>query len=70
MKRKRIDSSAVTSVGYEQASNTLGVEYRNLGVYRYFLVPAPLFQQLLNADSKGRFINTRIKPVYPCLRLH
>lgn len=64
MKRTRIDSSSLASVGYDRASRTLEVEFQGGRVYRYFGVPPGRYHDLLRADSAGRFLNTRIKGVY------
>jgi hypothetical protein len=64
MKRKPIDSTTLDSVGYEAESGTLEVEFKNGRLYRYHGVPELVYRQLLAADSAGRFLNTRIKPMY------
>lgn len=64
MKRKFIDSSTLQTVGYEVASGTLEVEFKNGKLYQYYEVPELVYRQLLAADSAGRFLNTRIKPMY------
>lgn len=64
MKRKFIDSSTLQTVGYEVASGILEVEFKNGKLYQYYEVPELVYRQLLAADSAGRFLNTRIKPMY------
>ena len=65
MHRDRVDSSSVSSVGYDDRSHTLEVEFRNGGVYDYLDVPADEVRRLRRAESFGRYLNTRIKPRYP-----
>lgn len=60
-----MDSSSLASAGYDGASRTLEVEFRNGNVYRYFGVPGRVWRSLLEADSAGRFLNLRIKGTYP-----
>jgi len=43
----------------------LTVRFRSGKVYNYIGVPAPLYQQLLAAESKGSFFNTHIRDAYP-----
>jgi hypothetical protein len=62
MDRERVDSSSVLSVGYDGKSHTLEVEFRNGGVYRYLDVPEDAWSELRAAGSKGRFLNSEIKP--------
>ena len=44
------------------------VQYLGGGLYAYEGVPADVFEQLANADSKGTFVNAAIKPCYPVRR--
>ena len=68
MDRETVVSSTVLSIGYEPSSSTLEVEFKN-GVYQYYNVPEPIYQQLMASDSKGKFIHAYIKPAYPCSRV-
>jgi len=62
--RQRVDSSSVRSVGYEESSHTLEVEFINGGVYDYLDVPATEAERLRRSESLGRYLNKRIKPRY------
>lgn len=57
-----VTSSNVEAVGWE--ADTLRVRYKNGGVYDYRGVPERIFQELLAAESAGKFINSRVKNVY------
>ena len=54
----------MASVGYDGALATLEVEFRNGGVYRYFAVPASVYEALMHADSKGAFFNRRVRNAF------
>jgi hypothetical protein len=69
MKRQRLDSSSLASVGYDPGRRVLEVEFLNGGVYEYEDVPEDAFHGLLEAESKGRYLNGEIKPYYPSNRL-
>jgi DNA helicase HerA-like ATPase len=69
MEREMVDSSTVLSIGYEPTSTTLEVEFKNGGVYQYYNVPEPIYQQLMASDSKGKFMHAYIKPAYACSRV-
>lgn len=56
MRRKPVDSSSLASVGYEAATRTLEVEFRSGWIYRYHEVGADMFERLMKAESKGRFM--------------
>jgi len=64
MRRKRVSSSAIRSMGYDLSSHTLELEYVSGRVYRYFDVPEDVVQALREAPSLGEFVNTAIKGVY------
>ncbi|HYH47514.1 MAG TPA: KTSC domain-containing protein [Thermoanaerobaculia bacterium] len=65
MQRTQIDSSSLSSIGYEPRTRTLEVEFRSGRVYRYRGVPPRVYRSLLDADSAGRFLNLEIKGAYP-----
>jgi hypothetical protein len=67
MHRVPVDSSSIDSIGYEK--NVLEVGFRNGGVYQYFDVPEETLIMLLQADSKGRFFNQKIRGAFPSRRL-
>jgi uncharacterized protein len=68
MEREMVESSTVVSIGYDDPSSTLEVEFRS-GLYQYYNVPASLHQELMGSDSKGKFINAHIKPAFACSRV-
>lgn len=65
MRRERLDSSSLASAGYDPAKQTLEVEFRNGGVYQYLDVLRREYAGFQEAESKGRFLNTEIKPNHP-----
>lgn len=69
MERELVDSSTVLSIGYEPTSSTLEVEFKNGGIYQYYNVPDPIYQQFMVSDSKGKFLHAYIKPAYPYSRV-
>jgi KTSC domain-containing protein len=68
MRRKSVDSSAISSVGYDERSSMLEVEFEGGAVYDYFDVPPKVYKDLLKAPSKGRFVSRRIRDRYPFVR--
>jgi len=69
MQRQPVESSSLASVGYQEWTRTLEVEFRNGGVYHYLGVPASVHRALITAESRGAFLNTQIKPHFPYVRL-
>jgi hypothetical protein len=69
MDRNYVASSNIASIGYDEATETLEVEFLNGSIYQYYNVPAGLYQQLMQEGSKGRFLNVYIKNAYPYSRV-
>ncbi len=63
-KRIRVASSSVVSLGYDAEKQILEIEFVGGSVYQYFDVPASIYKALMNAGSKGTFVNTRVKGHY------
>lgn len=62
-----VDSSNISSVGYE--NNILYVSFHHGGTYSYSGVPYNIYQNLLNAPSKGKYFAAHIKNSYPYYKL-
>jgi hypothetical protein len=69
MERFPVSSSSVSMIGYDADTQALEVQYNNGGVYQYQGVPQDVFDQLMNAASKGTFINQQIKNSYVFVRV-
>ena len=59
-----VDSSNVRSVGYDDASSTLQVEFLNGSLYQYFDVPRQIFDGLLTAGSVGGYLHQNVKGIF------
>ena len=59
-----VESSAVAKIGYDAEAEEAYVEYLGGDLYAYEGVPAGVFEELANAESKGTFVNAVIKE-YP-----
>ncbi|MER6369465.1 KTSC domain-containing protein [Streptomyces mirabilis] len=63
-------SSNLASVGYEPNSATLEIQFRNGSIYQYADVPESVYNGLLNAASKGRYLDVFVKKAgYPAARI-
>lgn len=69
MDRNYVASSNIASIGYDEPSQTLEVEFLNGSVYQYYNVPKNLYDQLMQEGSKGKFLGTYIKNGYPYSRV-
>lgn len=61
-----VQSSNLDSVQFDAAQHTLKVEFKDGRRYCYLGVTDELYEEFLNASSKGRFLRYRIAPGCPC----
>lgn len=64
IQRQKVVSSDIASVGYDAATQTLEIEFHATGVYRYFSVPASVYEALLTTPSPGRLFLQQVKGKY------
>lgn len=69
MNRQPVNSSNLSSVGYDSTSKTLEVEFHHGGIYQYFNVPESVYRALLNADSAGGYLARNVKGTYQYSRI-
>ena len=69
MNRTPVSSSNLKSVGYDQSSNTLEIEFHGGRVYQYYNVPKRIYQGLMAASSHGKYHHRRIKDRYRYSRI-
>lgn len=69
MERYSVASSNIASIGYDEGSETLEVEFLSGTIYQYYGVPQNMHEQLMQAGSKGRFLNTYVKNAYAYSRV-
>lgn len=65
IERLAIDSSNLRSVGYSSDRRVLAIEFGSGLVLHYDNVPAELFEEFGQAESRGRFYAHRIKGKFP-----
>ena len=66
MERMKVVSSNIKSVGYDAAQRVLEVEFFSGKVYRYSQVAPEVHEEMMQAESIGRFFGARVKPVFAC----
>ena len=69
MNRHQVASSNIRSIGYHSPTQTLEVEFQSGSVYQYYGVPEFIHQKIMEASSKGQFLNLYIKNGYPYSRV-
>lgn len=60
MERQHVRSSNLKSVGYDPIDSILEVEFHSGGIYHYFRVPLEIYNALINAPSKGKFLDRNV----------
>lgn len=68
----KVESSNISSVGYDRGAQVLEVEFRGGTRYRYSGVPADKYDELMASPSKGSYLHRHIahNAEYPCERVH
>ncbi|HRY62240.1 MAG TPA: KTSC domain-containing protein [Candidatus Paceibacterota bacterium] len=64
MNRISVVSSNINSIGYDEVTSTLEVEFTSGDIYHYLNIPKYLFQQFLHSSSHGQFLNDFIRYNY------
>lgn len=64
MKREIVSSSNLASIGYDSENEILEIEFNHGGVYQYFNVPEEVYEELISADSHGRYFAANIRNDY------
>ncbi len=62
-----VKSSQISRIGYDEATQTLAVEFKSGSgsLYHYSGVPASAHEALMAADSKGTHLGKHIKGTHP-----
>ncbi len=60
IKMMKVKSSNIHSIGYDKIENILQVQFLHGTIYEYFKVPESVFNELMNAESKGKYATKNI----------
>jgi hypothetical protein len=69
MERKRVNSSKLKSVGYDEKSRTLEIEMSNGQVFQYTGVYPEVFRRLMAAPNPTAFYDDKIAEEYSAKRV-
>jgi glutamate/tyrosine decarboxylase-like PLP-dependent enzyme len=64
IRRIPVDSSLAISIGYDSVNEILEIEFTSGAVWQYAGVEEEIYQELMTAESIGRFFLSEIKDVY------
>jgi len=64
MERKRVNSSKLRSVGYDEKTQTLEIEFSNGQVYQYVKVYPEVYRRFVAAPNPTAFYDDKIAEDY------
>ncbi len=59
-----VNSSNIARIGYDAEASILEMEFKNGNAYEYYEVPQYEYDNLMVADSKGKYANKNIYKRY------
>ena len=68
MRARRLHSSMIDRIVFDDEAETLAITFRQSGSYLYHGVPRAIYDALARAQSAGRFFNDCIKGRFACTR--
>jgi hypothetical protein len=69
MPRVDLQSTSLNAATYQDQSAFLDLEFQSGAIYRYLGVPVQVYQELLQAESKGRYFNQHIRNRFPYTKI-
>jgi len=69
MDRKRVSSGTLRSVGYDERSQTLEIEFTSGAVIQYSRVSPEVHRRLMNAPTMASFFRDSIEEAYGAKRV-
>jgi hypothetical protein len=64
MQRQPVNSIDIATIGYDETTETLEIEFKATGIYRYFSVPKTVTEEFQRTPSPGKFFLQHIKGKY------
>lgn len=68
MDRKKVSSSSIRSVGYDERSRTLEIEFSSGSIMQYANVPSEVYRRFLAAPTLTSFFRDNIEEEYTARR--
>ena len=64
MHQDDVDSTLIHSIDYDEEQRLLVIRFQDDGAYQYYDVDPAVVEELLDAESKGRYFNDFIRDAY------
>ena len=69
MRHVDVQSTLIHSVGYDAETGVLEVQFQDGNTYRFYDVEPEVYEEFLDAPSKGQYFNDYIRDAYLFTRL-
>ena len=70
MIRQKVHSSNIVSIGYDESTKILEIEFKQGAVYQYREVSEAIFRNLMMASSHGQYFHSFIKDRFPTVKIN
>lgn len=60
-----VKSRILRSVGYDESTKTLEIEFQTGLVYQYAGVPPKIYADLMHSDGIGKYFSEKVRPRFP-----
>jgi hypothetical protein len=69
MNKLSVSSSNIDSIGYDEDTQTLEIDFNSGATYQFKDVPVDVWNKFKGSASKGRFFRSQIKDSYSATRM-
>jgi hypothetical protein len=64
VERTPVKSRILRSVGYEEKTKILEIEFQNGEVHQFSLVPPKVFADLMRSEEIGKYFSEKVRPKF------
>jgi hypothetical protein len=64
VERKSVKSRILRSVGYDESTKILEIEFSSGFVYQYSGVPPKVYADLMHSDEIGKYYSDKVRPKF------
>ena len=61
LKRQPVKSRILRSVGYDESSKILEIEFQTGLIYEYSGVPSKVYKDLMSSDAMGKYFSEKVR---------
>ena len=65
LERQPVKSRILRSVGYDESTKILEIEFHTGLVYQYSGVPPKVFKDLMHSGEIGKYFSEKVRPKFP-----